>query len=149
MDVNIGSCQALAHLICLNTIPNLVCHAIGKFNTVSNVGESYAIDTQTWECLAQQLTAATSTIPAAFGRQFRNLSTKMGLLVTEDWLNFLLYAARPIFATVYTTPETQPCLLLWDLLAETVEDCLLFSMCQTNVDAIACRFIQFVQGYEA
>ncbi|KDQ13601.1 hypothetical protein BOTBODRAFT_111138 [Botryobasidium botryosum FD-172 SS1] len=133
-----------AHQICLNTIPNLVRHAIGKFPTVPNIGEPYAVDLKVWENLTRQLAASTSTIPASFGRLFRNLSSEMGSLVAEDWLNFLLYAARPLFATIYTTPRTRPYLDLWNLLAETVEDCLLFSIHRVTVESIATRFEQFV-----
>ena len=69
-------------------------------------------------------------------------------MVAEDWLNFLLYAARPLFATIYTTPESKPYLELWNLLAEAVEDCLLFTISQSAISRIRDRFVQFVHLYE-
>ncbi|KDQ13908.1 hypothetical protein BOTBODRAFT_85315, partial [Botryobasidium botryosum FD-172 SS1] len=138
----------MLHLVFLNTVPNLVRHAIGTFERVPNEGQPYAISPKTWQRLGAQLAASNATMPAGFGKHFRNISKEFGLMVAEDWSNFVVYAARPLFATAYTKAENRPHLELWDLLAEIVEDCLKFSISQAVVASIGTRIRKFVTEYE-
>lgn len=138
----------MAHLICLNTIPNLVRHAIGTFPSVPNDGEPYAVPKEVWEPLCAQLASSSSTVPAEFGRRYWNISKDWGSMVAEDWLNFLLQASRPLFATIYTSEEDRHCLMLWNLLAEIIEDCLDLSLHRSTLDSIRQQIVEFVSQCE-
>jgi hypothetical protein len=138
-----------AHLVSLNTVPNLMRHGLGTFNqNVPNTGEPYAIPPDMWDRLTQQLSNATATVPATFGRHFRNMKNEMGLMVAEDWINFLLYASRPFFATIYMDNGSMDCLTLWTCLAEAAEECLLLEFPTEAVQSVRAKFAQFVLLYE-
>ncbi|KDQ05777.1 hypothetical protein BOTBODRAFT_122280 [Botryobasidium botryosum FD-172 SS1] len=138
----------MAHLICLNVVPRLVEHAIGEFQTVSNVGQPYAVPKAVWKHLCAQLEASTATVPASYGRHFRDISQHKGYMVAEDWLNFTLFAALPMFATIYTSKETRPCLDLWALLVEVVEDGIQYSIKRDSITLMEEKIQKFVSEYE-
>ena len=133
------------HLVLLNVVPNLVEILTGS--RVPGEGEAYYISPTEWGRLCDELAKSTATLPAVFGSCFRDLS-KHKDWIAEDWLNFLLYAAHPLFGSVYTTPETKPYLDLWELLITAVEDCLSHSIRRTAVNDIRERFACFVEQYE-
>src|ERR1700745_2185930 len=136
-----------AHLFFLNTVPNLVHHAVGN-GKVPNTGEGYAVNASDWGKIGAELAKATSTVPAAFGRHFRNIAKEPGMMVAEDWLNFIVYASRPIFSTLYAQKQNQDYLCLWEILAEVVENCLLFRIPCDLILRIENGLLEFIPLYE-
>ncbi|KDQ17634.1 hypothetical protein BOTBODRAFT_88081, partial [Botryobasidium botryosum FD-172 SS1] len=134
----------MAHLVCLNVVPRLIEHAIGEFTAVPNDGEPYAVPRETWKDLCTQLEASSATVPASYGKQFKNISQHKGDMVSEDWLNFLLYAALPMFATIYTSKESRPCLKLWVLLVEAIQDSIQYSIKRSTIGLIRKNIQKFV-----
>ncbi|KDQ05686.1 hypothetical protein BOTBODRAFT_122380 [Botryobasidium botryosum FD-172 SS1] len=138
----------MAHLVCLNVVKRLVEHATDNFASVPNKGQPYAIPSHTWKSLSRQLAEATATVPACYGKAFKDLSSEIGFMVSEDWLNFLLYASEPVFATAYTSPQSKPCLELWKLLAEVVEESIQYSIKRKAIAEIRTKIQKFVTEYE-
>jgi hypothetical protein len=139
-----------AHLIFLNTILNIVQHTKGTLSKwVPSTGKPYyAVPKAKWEQLTKALGTATSTVPALYSQHFHNILHKFGMMVAEDWLNFLLFASCPLFAMIYTSPDQAECLELWNLLAKAVKDCTLLSFPQSSIVHVQDWLVCFVQLYE-
>lgn len=92
------------HLIWENLIPNLIALWTGNFKDLDHTNEPYVLELSVWDAIGVASSAASDTLPSAFGARVPNIAQQYSLLTAETTSIWTLYLAPTLLLGRFKSP---------------------------------------------
>jgi hypothetical protein len=128
-----------------NVMESLVLLWTGKFKGLDEGSNEYTIEKTVWEAIGVATEAASTHLPAAFGRRLHNISQDRTYYTAEAWLVWTGLLAKPLLYQRFKHSRYYDHFVQ---LVTLLTDCLSWEMTVTKINKIRVGFARWVQEFE-
>ncbi|KAJ7342463.1 hypothetical protein DFH08DRAFT_782878 [Mycena albidolilacea] len=133
------------HLIWENLVKNLTLLWTGEFKKLDEGSEEYELGKGVWEAVAASTSAASDTIPSAYGSRIPNIAKDRPNVSAEMWSFWTLYLGPVLLRRRFKRPKYYRHFVQ---LVRLLNLCMQFEITDEEIETLRTGFIAWVEEYE-
>jgi hypothetical protein len=133
------------HLIWENLVKNLTLLWTGEFKKLDEGSEEYELGKGVWEAVAASTSAASDTIPSAYGSRIPNIAKDRPNVSAEMWSFWTLYLGLVLLRCRFKRPKYYRHFVQ---LVRLLNLCMQFEITDEEIETLRTGFIAWVEEYE-
>ncbi|KAJ7362705.1 hypothetical protein DFH08DRAFT_910807 [Mycena albidolilacea] len=133
------------HLIWENLVKNLTLLWTGEFKKLDGGSEEYELGKGVWEAVAASTSAASDTIPSAYGSRIPSIAKDRPNVSAEMWSFWTLYPGPVLLRRRFKRPKYYRHFVQ---LVRLLNLCMQFEITDEEIETLRTGFIAWVEEYE-